>query len=145
VAFVPVRRHRLKELCSGSASLRATRIIITLAVKREFMGASGVGLFQHDVAVDVRSRYRDLLAGGASDAEAFKTVVREWKRSKSDRDCLLIGTEFNDMLSRQPRANPNLSHGCRDDRTHAGRVITFAKKKKPSDEPGFRVLWWEAR
>jgi hypothetical protein len=44
------------------------------------MAASGVGLFHDDVAADVRSEYLDLLASGASDAYAFKTIVREWKR-----------------------------------------------------------------
>jgi hypothetical protein len=50
------------------------------------MGASGVGLFQDDVAVDVRSQYLDLLASGASDAEAFRAIVREWKESIADYD-----------------------------------------------------------
>ena len=38
------------------------------------MGASGVGLFHDDVAADVRSEYLDLLASGASDADAFRTM-----------------------------------------------------------------------
>jgi hypothetical protein len=50
------------------------------------MGASGVGLFHDDVAADVRSEYLDLLAGGASDADAFRTMLREWKESIADSD-----------------------------------------------------------
>src|SRR5262245_8388808 len=50
------------------------------------MGTYGVGLFQDDVAADVRSQYLDLLARGASDAEAFRTIVREWKESIADYD-----------------------------------------------------------
>jgi hypothetical protein len=50
------------------------------------MGASGVGLFHDDVAADVRSEYLDLLAGGASDAEAFRTMLLEWKESITDYD-----------------------------------------------------------
>ncbi len=50
------------------------------------MAASGVGLFQDDVAADVRSEYLDLLASGASDVDAFRTMVREWKESLADSD-----------------------------------------------------------
>ena len=50
------------------------------------MSASGVGVFQDDVAADVRSEYLNLLASGTSDAEAFKTMVREWKESIADSD-----------------------------------------------------------
>jgi hypothetical protein len=50
------------------------------------MGTFGVGLFQDDVAADVRSQYLDLLASGASDAEAFRTIVREWNPSFADYD-----------------------------------------------------------
>jgi hypothetical protein len=50
------------------------------------MAASGVGLFHDDVAVDVRSEYLDLLANGVSDAEAFRTMVQEWKESIADYD-----------------------------------------------------------
>jgi hypothetical protein len=50
------------------------------------MGASGVGLFDDGVAADVRSEYLDLLANGVSDAEAFKTLVREWKEPIADSD-----------------------------------------------------------
>jgi hypothetical protein len=50
------------------------------------MSASGVGLFQDDVAADVRSEYLDLLARGASDADAFRTMLREWKESIADYD-----------------------------------------------------------
>src|SRR5262245_57383561 len=50
------------------------------------MAASGVGLFHDDVAVDVRSKYLDLLARGASDAEAFRTMEREWKDAIADFD-----------------------------------------------------------
>lgn len=50
------------------------------------MGASGVGLFHDDVAVDVRRHYLDLLASGASDADAFRTMLLEWKESIADVD-----------------------------------------------------------
>jgi len=50
------------------------------------MAASGVGLFQDDVAADVRGECLDLLASGASDAAAFRTMVREWKELLADRD-----------------------------------------------------------
>ncbi len=50
------------------------------------MGASGVGVFHDDVAADVRSEYLDLLARGTSDAEAFRTIVREWKEAIADSD-----------------------------------------------------------
>ncbi len=50
------------------------------------MAASGVGLFHDDVAADVRSEYLDLLAGGASDADAFRTMLLEWTESIGDYD-----------------------------------------------------------
>jgi hypothetical protein len=50
------------------------------------MAASGVGLFHDDVAADVRSDYLDLLASGASDADAFRTMLREWKEAIADYD-----------------------------------------------------------
>jgi hypothetical protein len=50
------------------------------------MAASGVGLFHDDVAADVRREYLDLLAKGVEDAEAFSTLVRDWKESISDTD-----------------------------------------------------------
>jgi hypothetical protein len=50
------------------------------------MAASGVGLFHDYVAADVRSEYLDLLANDASDADAFRTMVREWKESIADSD-----------------------------------------------------------
>jgi hypothetical protein len=50
------------------------------------MRASGVGLFHDDVAADVRSEYLDLLTGGASDADAFRTLLLEWKESIVDYD-----------------------------------------------------------
>jgi hypothetical protein len=50
------------------------------------MGASGVGLFQDDVAVDVRGEYLDLLANGVGDAEAFSNLVREWRETIADAD-----------------------------------------------------------
>ena len=50
------------------------------------MTASGVGLFHDDVAADVRREYLDLLASGASDADAFGTMLREWKESIADYD-----------------------------------------------------------
>lgn len=50
------------------------------------MGASGFGLFQDDVAVDVRGEYLDLLRSGASDADAFRTMLREWTESIADDD-----------------------------------------------------------
>lgn len=50
------------------------------------MAASGFGLFHDDVAADVRSEYLDLLARGTSEDEAFKAIVREWKKSIGDTD-----------------------------------------------------------
>lgn len=50
------------------------------------MGASGVGVFQDDVAADVRTEYLDLLADGASDADAFQTIVRQWEGTIADSD-----------------------------------------------------------
>jgi hypothetical protein len=50
------------------------------------MGVFGVGMFQDDVAADVRSQYLDLLASRASDAEAFRTIAREWNPSLADYD-----------------------------------------------------------
>jgi hypothetical protein len=50
------------------------------------MAASGVGLFHDDVAADVRRAYLDLLARGASDADAFRTMLREWKEAITDYD-----------------------------------------------------------
>jgi hypothetical protein len=50
------------------------------------MAASGVALFHDDVAADVRSEYLDMLAGGASDADAFRTMLLEWKESIADYD-----------------------------------------------------------
>jgi hypothetical protein len=50
------------------------------------MGTFGVGLFHDDVALDVRDQYLDLLASGASDEEAFRTMVREWNPSLADCD-----------------------------------------------------------
>jgi hypothetical protein len=43
-------------------------------------------LFQDDVAADVRSEYLNLIANGTSDADAFDTLVREWKESIGDSD-----------------------------------------------------------
>lgn len=52
----------------------------------EHMGASGFGLFHDDVAVDVRNDCLDLLANGASDDEAFRTMVQEWNEAITDSD-----------------------------------------------------------
>jgi hypothetical protein len=50
------------------------------------MAASGVALFHDDVAADVRREYLDLLANGMADADAFSTLVRDWRESISDTD-----------------------------------------------------------
>jgi hypothetical protein len=64
----------------------AIRIIYISCQERDSMGTFGVGLFHDDVALDVRDQYLDLLAGGASDTEAFRTMVREWNPSFADYD-----------------------------------------------------------
>jgi len=50
------------------------------------MAASGVLVFQDDVAADVRSEYLELLANGARDSDALKSMEREWKDSIADAD-----------------------------------------------------------
>ena len=50
------------------------------------MSAYGAGLFHDDVAVDVRDEYLALLASGATDAAAFRTMLLEWKASIADYD-----------------------------------------------------------
>lgn len=50
------------------------------------MGTYGYGVFQDDVAQDVRREYLNLLAGGESDSVAFATILREWRESIRDVD-----------------------------------------------------------
>ncbi|MFN0195973.1 MAG: hypothetical protein ACKVT0_04465 [Planctomycetaceae bacterium] len=50
------------------------------------MGAWGIGLFQDDVAIDVRNEFLDLLSDGASDGVALATMVRCWKDDIADID-----------------------------------------------------------
>lgn len=50
------------------------------------MGTGGHSLFHDDVARDVRARYLELLAGGASDRTALHTLQHEWAEEISDGD-----------------------------------------------------------
>ncbi len=50
------------------------------------MGTFGAGIFDDDVAADVRREYLELLASGSSDREACRTIEADWKDSIADRD-----------------------------------------------------------
>lgn len=48
------------------------------------MSASGTGVFDDDVACDVRAQYRALLSEGKAPAEATSVVLRAWKEALAD-------------------------------------------------------------
>jgi hypothetical protein len=50
------------------------------------LGTSGTGIFSNDLATDVRDRYRELVADGASGPDATETVLREWGRLVDDEE-----------------------------------------------------------
>jgi hypothetical protein len=50
------------------------------------MGTFGTGIFDDDLALDVRGEYLDLLATGRSDLEARRTIENDWKDSIADSD-----------------------------------------------------------
>jgi hypothetical protein len=119
------------------------------------MGASGVGLFHDDVAVDVRTEYLDLLAAGASDAEAFRTMLRQWKEPIADSDdgpvfWLALAVTQWEYGRLHPRAKSQalkiIAHGKSIDRwAEAGlakkrqAVLAQVKKKLHSPQPERRT------
>lgn len=50
------------------------------------MGASGTGIFDDDVACDIRAQFKRLLDEGKASDEATRVVLREWKEALADSD-----------------------------------------------------------
>jgi len=50
------------------------------------VGTFGAGIFDDDVAMDVRSAYLDLLAEGKGDVQAERAIQADWKNEISDSD-----------------------------------------------------------
>jgi hypothetical protein len=50
------------------------------------MSASGTGIFDDDVACDVRTQFRELLAEGKSPAQATRAVLRDWQEALEDEE-----------------------------------------------------------
>jgi hypothetical protein len=50
------------------------------------MSASGTGIFDDDVACDIRTQYRSLLKDGKKPAEATRAVLRDWKPALADAE-----------------------------------------------------------
>lgn len=48
------------------------------------MGVWGTGIFTNDVACDVRSQFREMLANGKSPRMASQTILREWRPALED-------------------------------------------------------------
>src|SRR6266436_4678473 len=50
------------------------------------MSASGTGVFDDDVACDIRAQYRALLKDGHAPAEATRAVLRDWEPALADAE-----------------------------------------------------------
>ncbi len=50
------------------------------------MSASGTGIFDDDVACDIRGQFRALLKDGKTTAEATRAVLRDWKPALADAE-----------------------------------------------------------
>ncbi|MGC4001907.1 MAG: hypothetical protein QM811_01650 [Pirellulales bacterium] len=119
------------------------------------MSASGVGLFQDDVAVDVRNEYVDLIANGVSDEDAHRAILKSWKSAFKDSDegpivwLALAATQYaygRLQAESKRQALAIISRGQGLDRwTDAGlakkrkAVLEQLKKKLSSPEPNKRT------
>ncbi|MDH5507365.1 MAG: Imm26 family immunity protein [Anaerolineae bacterium] len=50
------------------------------------MGTWGVGIFEDDMACDIRDQYTDLIESGVEEPEASRQVIQAWENELSDQD-----------------------------------------------------------
>src|SRR5437588_144844 len=114
------------------------------------MSASGTGVFDDDVACDIRAQYRALLKDGNAPTEATRAVLRDWKPALGDaEDGPVIGWAPAVALldwrgKRVPSAEriQSLPYKiCTDDPIEKHSVFMFTlSRKRETDMPQDRVF-----
>jgi hypothetical protein len=54
------------------------------------MGAWGTGVFNDDLALDLKEEYQDLVAEGLSGPEATRLLMESWERELDDPDVAMV-------------------------------------------------------